>query len=122
MTHTPGPWKWYDFGGELILHSAEHGRPVVLRAGMDNSLGGWDPPGRTMLYARNDEGRLVPLTPDHPDARLIAAAPDLLAALQMLLKSAAHDNSEAGPAVRDWLVNSPVIDVVRAAIARARGE
>ena len=54
MSHTPGPWQWFDY-----------------------------PDGRKLLCAQN---RAVIHCPDAPmtcglaDARLIAAAPDLLAA------------------------------------------
>jgi hypothetical protein len=56
MTHTPGPWRWFDY-----------------------------PDGRKLLSGQN---RAVIHCPDAPmtcgpaDARLIAAAPELLAALK----------------------------------------
>ena len=73
--HTPGPWEWYDFhdasGHDWCLISRTRHVPVVL-AGQDN--------GR--ITTRDEHGVLRPITKDHPNAHLIAAAPTMLAHLQ----------------------------------------
>ena len=61
------------------------------------------------LVIEQDTGRAVAVTYDEKDAALVAAAPELLDALRLVL---AHDGALTGA---DWTV-------IRAAIARAEGE
>ena len=65
MNHTPGPWQ-------AVLQNADSGEKFDIWSGTYGSV--------THLYetARTDEG----LRYLHGDARLIAAAPDLLQALK----------------------------------------
>jgi hypothetical protein len=66
--YTPGPWAWQLFGKEYCL-TGQHGmRPIVLATRKN---------GATSLV----NGLLVPLDPNHPDAKLIAAAPKMFALL-----------------------------------------
>ena len=95
--HTPGPW----FANDSLQLFAETGQHI---ASLDSSTEGFE--GGT-LYA---------------NARLIAAAPDLLAALQAVWKffepvyvSAMADDTER-------TAQDELIDTVRAAIAKATGE
>lgn len=74
--HTPGPWYWHNCGGYHLLVSgplSEEGRypdgPQVIS---DGSAGGEYGPD---------------IDVDGPDAKLIAAAPDLLEALQGMLRA-----------------------------------
>jgi hypothetical protein len=80
---TPGPWRWLD---EATL-VGDHGyRPVVLT------------PVRRSLPAmgtRGESGLIEPMSLDHPNARLIAAAPELLKALRDML------DAEPFPDLRD---------------------
>lgn len=99
MTHTPGPWK---------AKQLQNGDWVVLRE--DRSKPGL----RTRRV--DDRGAFA-----ESDARLIAAAPDLLAALE--------DLAERYQAFREFWAkddidkrSSPSIDRARAAIANAKGE
>jgi len=105
MRHTPGPWK---FGKELSAHSGE-----------------W-----LISYDAADRGQGIPIAETRPgsgqesaNARLIAAAPELLEALEAALacglvpKMTAKDGGAAG---RIKAVQAG--DKVRAAIAKARGE
>jgi hypothetical protein len=60
-----------------------------------------------------------PYGPNPQDARLIAAAPDLLAALETLLDNGDDPHPLSG---RDPTVRREDIGPARAAIAKARGE
>jgi hypothetical protein len=60
-------------------------------------------------------GANIAVTYDNRDATLIAAAPDLYAALSQITGICAFADSDDGPT--DW-----VLDGCRAALARARGE
>ena len=91
--HTPGPWDTGEDG--WIVESAK----------------GWAVSHAVVFRGKHGEGE------DFANARLIAAAPDLLAALEELTRTAAslvdyHDDPETEAA----------IDVARAAIAKAKGE
>lgn len=67
-THT-SKWRWLT--GDTLIE--DHGkRNVVLTISSDRRT------GSVYLSTRGDDGILVPLLPDHPIARLIAAAPGLL--------------------------------------------
>ncbi len=88
-THTPGPWKW-DFD---LLGPDE--KPILeIGMGYDGQWGGESP---------NDA-----------NARLIAAAPDLLAALKKLA-----DHFEAEMRAHNGI--PPLLFNARAAIAKAEG-
>ncbi len=72
--HTPGTWEWSNATGEWMLVTPDRGRLVVLdfvRKGMQ---------GAAPRVRDIDRCLMLDFDPDHPDARLIAAAPDLLAA------------------------------------------
>jgi hypothetical protein len=84
-THTPGPWELTQYGA------------VVRKDGH----------GQTVVYTDNGESCIN----GEANARLIAAAPDLLAALEMVM-DAAEDGGDMNDI--DW-------DMIRAAIARAEG-
>lgn len=89
--HTPGPWRTNDLitGGTVILHNAKPG----YRARLD------------------DAGRF-----SAEDAALIAAAPDMLAALEGILASF-HESIRTDLE----LANFPALAAVAAAIAKAKG-
>ena len=87
-------------------------RPVVLTSFRDKAL-----------MTRGETGRLEALNPEHPNARLIAAAPELLEALKAaevwVILGRARDPVTTHPralknAGRDH-------DMLRAAIAKAEG-
>lgn len=61
MTHTPGPWTWMNY---------PDGRKLLAA------------PARAVVHCPD-----APMTCDPADARLIAAAPDLLAALKRLTEA-----------------------------------
>lgn len=84
--HTPGPWSW-EYG------DAECSRPIALSA----------PKYDVILASEDFDGPRVYVS--DADARLIAAAPELLAALQGVLNVADRKTDE--------------FDAARAAIAKA---
>ena len=93
--HTPGPWKVEDnpWGGTPHVRS---GRRRLLR----------------LLAEGNEE-----IAESVANARLIAAAPDLLAALEAVTTHLGELLIDLGPCEDD----RDVLDVARAAIAKARG-
>lgn len=100
ITHTPGPWRWLD---RYTLMGDHGSRPIIL-TGCD-------------MLARNDEygNKLMPLDTSAPNARLIAAAPEVTAMLERLL-----DGILRLPEIPATL--SPLdIEHARAAIAKAKG-
>jgi hypothetical protein len=102
-THTPGPWRWMN--DDTLVADYGH-RNVVLTSGLGSTL-----------QTRGKNGRLRQLKLNDPDARLMAAAPDLL----QLVREAIAIIDEAGGAdvepldQRDWLKTA------RAALAKAVG-
>lgn len=69
MSHTPGPWRW--ISSDTLV--GDHGRRPVVLCTVTGDLEG-----------RGPGGALVEFDPKSVDARLIAAAPELLAALRAL--------------------------------------
>lgn len=106
MSHTPGPWTaTHSYGGNFSL-DAEDGTLIV---------GGCGCCGSPFMEGKNHEA----------DASLIAAAPDLLAALRIaaafmgIASDWNIDEAEINGEMKstyDWL------DIVKAAIAKATGE
>jgi len=84
MNYTKGPWKFTELGDNRFISDAE---------------------GRTVC---NLLPQARPLVRERANARLIAAAPELLEALRLVL---AHDGALTGA---DWTA-------IRAAIAKAEG-
>lgn len=96
-THTPGPWVTNQ--GSVIAKNALKVYSIEI---CDPSAG------------VNGIGKLLPIDEREANAALIAAAPDLLAALEwaeaMILQ---HCKNEDG--------QTPDVEPIRAAIAKARG-
>lgn len=110
VKHTPGPWR-VEAGTTLIWgncnpddHSTR-GMGYPIAEARINPSGNWS----TGPYA--DEGEA--------NARLIAAAPDLLEALESIVLMQAENR---GDGVKTHLALSHLCVTAQAAIARARGE
>jgi hypothetical protein len=88
LTHTPGDWRWFDY---------PDGRKLL--AG----------PTRAVLHCPD-----APIACDPADQRLIAAAPDLLAALKALVDAVEH---REGPSAPVW----DQMQAAEAVIAKAEG-
>ena len=96
--HTPGPWF------------VDHKSPFLVRAGDDID-------GRHIAHI--GPANYTPrFDVDEPNAKLIAAAPDLLEALEAWISY--HDDEEDG--VDSMLRYAKAIDMTRSAIARAKGD
>lgn len=130
MSHTPGPWFWSvnSKHKSIELTRGQYGDVVMgfRRWGMGNAT----PMFRDMgiLKRAVDFSVVVPSrehhedwwrTLGHPDARMIAAAPELLEALERILPvlefKVVHLKTFASQEDRDML------EVCRAAIAKAKG-
>jgi hypothetical protein len=116
--HTPGPWAVGFQGGisgprasASIWLDGHHGWAPVSKKNETDFAGC----ARLIAIVPNGEGST------EADASLIAAAPDLLAALQSAEECIATDY---GHGVRNgyWPEVKPILDQIRAAIKKARGE
>ena len=78
---TKGKWAWQKFGDKYCL-VAQHGMREVILSSNINEEKSLQP-----YLTMNKDGILKPIDPNHPNAKLIAAAPDLLNACQLVMKS-----------------------------------
>ena len=101
--HTPGPW-YVDPQGWNASHS------FYIR--------GSDKNGEQLSWGKGAVARLPRSTvmPSEANARLIAAAPDLLAALQAIIKSLSDHDDKGMIEHAQQMINA------RAAIAKAEGQ
>jgi hypothetical protein len=117
MSHTPGPWHVSDDAqGPMMVFADQHGKAVCSLTDTFSPSNG---------FIGDDEGVGRPTRT--ANARLIAAAPDLLAALEcaearlqalsrMFLSTNFTDRNRDGPACQR------VADLARAAIKKAKGQ
>jgi hypothetical protein len=105
-THTPGPWLYGQNNAQMRCGGSQW--EIGLGRGADLGVSG-------TLGTRGSDYMLVSGVCREADARLIAAAPDLLAQLQgwaALMDPASPDYDPAF---------APGLDAIRAAIAKAEG-
>ena len=131
--HTPGPWYWHtDHAGSVSLRTPDRGNLIVMdfvRKGMNGAnprLAYWQGlPGGAQRERMG--GILDTFNAEHPDAALIAAAPELLEALKAIegrITKAANafyvsgKRSDLQAAFDGWKVDA---QQARAAIAKAEG-
>jgi len=121
--HTPGPWAWCGYGSVRNLYLMAHApmRPVVMdftRWGMTGAAPRFNVDG---IMHRADElldtiGHSKTIVGiNHPDARLIAAAPDLLAACEAALTEMRAEGVAQ-------LISPAMFRELKTAIAKARGQ
>ena len=142
VTHTPGPWRWYGNNHDIYLAAEHSGRRHVMgfiRMGLNSAQPSFQVNGRMVPAAdlvqfevgnrdvrgfangRRDQTvyRLDITGIDCPDARLIAAAPDMLEALEKveawLLCADIAKPEDMAQSFGDMLSD------VQAAIAKAEG-
>jgi hypothetical protein len=103
--HTPGPWRTeYDLSGDLRIAGPDMGRAGSAYIAT---------PHYWQSASENEQTRRLRM---EADARLIAAAPDLLAALNKAREDL------------DWMLNNrqflnpEVFDYIDAALAKVEGE
>ena len=97
---TKGEWAFQKFGKQYNL-TAQHGRrEIILSANLKGEL------------VMNQDGILRPINPDHPNAKLIAAAPLMYEQLLSIVDGSAFDK-ESG------LVWEHRLDAIREALKKA---
>jgi len=99
MSYTPGPWHWWTPEQAAAADFGPYNGPVVVTDEADQWI--------ICEVASGIEG-----DPEHANARLIAAAPDLLNALEQMVANAE---------VLERNLASFALVRARAAIARAKG-
>ena len=107
--HTPGPWA---VGSQVM------GDGFNLWSDSTGGVVAWVEPRHN--FEDEETGEMIVNPPDmtqHPDARLIAAAPDLLAALEMAVATIERIAPKHGP----FSSVDGTLSVARAAISKADG-
>ena len=88
-TFTAGPWYWHaDSYGNISLRTPDRGNLIVMdfvRKGVRSGVPRFAKWPHMDQIPRDRLGGIMHEGTDHPDARLIAAAPDLYAALKLTL-------------------------------------
>lgn len=99
--HTPGPWTWRN-------EPYDNGKPYTTIEAGDG------------FHGRNDRGFCLEGIISEANVRLIASAPELLAALEAMMQRA--EWAPSGDNTRFVSPASEVAKAARAAIAKAKGE
>lgn len=120
MAHTPGPWQWFNTDGTNPFENADED------SFSPDALIGSGEGGTEVLLVQVDAERngteltVYPILGlDLADAKLIAAAPDLLAACEAALEEMHSLIGEAGTVGNYSPSQGEAFEIVRAAIAKA---
>lgn len=98
QNHTPGPWAWNFTGREFSLRTTDRGRLIVMgfsRMGMSlaqPTFFKWEGENRERKDGFLVKAQKMGEVHDHPDARLIAFAPDIFAALKAMVEASPCQN------------------------------
>lgn len=127
--HTPGPWIFSEFCkadgspietvddvADTVRQSAQRGTRAQLFGVSLDDADAPDAEGRSTVVCYTGNGPNA-----HNNARLIAAAPDLLAALKEALSELATEYPIASRLAGNWPEMVPVFERINAAIAKAEG-
>lgn len=95
--HTPGPWTLGNGEVRIRTEKNEQGRSILVAE----------------CYTTGNAGRYPKYEERKANARLIAAAPELLEALKKLLEAYKHDTS---------ILSNLFIQIAQEAITKAEGE
>jgi hypothetical protein len=112
MAHTPAPWVFLEFGNYGVIAGAEEDSPSICDIARNQTIKHADK-RRVDSYGMSEQ--------DKANAKLIAAAPELLDALSLLVSI--FDSKNAGTNVDGKWMGIPdwdQVDIARAAIAKAR--
>jgi hypothetical protein len=101
MAHTPGPWTLHKYHGHVAI-KAQCGHEAIINAA-GHSCGS---------IGLHDE--------EQANARLIAAAPDLLEAAELACRALLHEYISDSKGNRPWL-NTAVGEILSQAIKAAKG-
>ena len=110
--HTPGPWK-----RQTGINAAFPELPEIIQIVHERDDGG-------ARYVCDLMPHVYETTPDglreelDANARLIAAAPEMLEALEQILDALEHEDSGKEPDE----ATDPMLGIARAALRKARGE
>lgn len=120
MAYTPGPWYWTNRrDGRIYLYTPKNGHCVVMdfvRQGMQGAQPRFSDRGDQPLGGIMHNADELDLD-NHPDARLIAAAPELLEACKALVDYRDHNGLNFQLEKADDFIH-----LMRIAIAKAEGQ
>lgn len=132
--NTPGPWDWYGNRNGVYLATPNRGHLIVMdfvRNGLQSAVPRfaiWKGEERERMGGLMKRADEIDLS-QHPDARLIKAAPDLLAACEALIRatrepemqSIGFDEEPSYATAEDHELARAIFEA-RAAIAKAKGQ
>ena len=121
-THTPGPWTYAQHIGRTDLTVDFSIGPDVRHIQGPETVGDLAAHVSEAGISCSNPSTLMPVEEAEANTRLIAAAPDLLAALaDMLERFQDHEQYADGGDEGVWLTDAQAIAAAREAIAKATG-
>ena len=120
--HTPGPWEMVDTRLKVVgRHALRGGISVVSRGKETTRPSEYYDNGYLIAesFEAEEYGNPIGLLEGEANATLIAAAPDLLAALVTMLHT---DLVKKPSSVDEFEIRSDVLEQAREAIRKAKGE